>query len=274
MPRIHPTAIVDAKAQLAEDVEVGPFCIIEGDVVIGAGTVVRDHAVIRRYTTLGSGNFVDSFCSLGGEPQDLKFSPQTVSYVRIGDNNVFREGVTISRATGEGNVTSIGSNNYWMTQAHAGHNALVEDGTVFGNNVALAGHSVVHSRAILSANSAVHQFTWVGEMVMTQGGGMATAHVPPYVMLANGMNEVVGLNRVGLRRAADMTDKDRAEIKEAFRITYRAGLPRVKALAEMDAHSEWGPAASRFREFIHKVYVAAKPFNRGLATLRLRGLSE
>lgn len=93
-------------------------------------------------------------------------------------------------------------------------------------------------------------------------------------MLANGMNEVVGLNRVGLRRAADITDKDRDEIKEAFRLTYCAGLPRVKALAEMDAHSEWGPAASRFREFVHKVYVAAKPFNRGLATLRIRGLSE
>lgn len=172
MPRIHPTAIVDAKAQLAEDVEVGPFCIIEGDVVIGAGTVVRDHAVIRRYTTLGSGNFVDSFCSLGGEPQDLKFSPQTVSYVRIGNNNVFREGVTISRATGEGNVTSIGNNNYWMTQAHAGHNATVENDVVLGNNVALAGHSVVHSRAILSANTGIHQFCWVGQMAMTQGGGL------------------------------------------------------------------------------------------------------
>ena len=127
MATIHSTALVDPAAKLADDVEIGPYCLVEADVALGPGTVLRPHAIVRRYTTLGSGNFVDSFAVLGGLPQDLKFKPDTVSFVRIGDNNVFREGVTVSRATGEGHATTVGSGTYWMTGSHAGHDATVHD---------------------------------------------------------------------------------------------------------------------------------------------------
>lgn len=268
MAKINPTAIVDPRAELAENVEIGPYCIVESDVKIGPGTVLRDHAVVRRYTILGAGNFLDAFVVLGGEPQDLKFSASTVSYLRVGEGNVFREGVTISRATGEGNVTVVGDKTYWMAQSHAGHNAVIDDGVILGNYVAVGGHAHIHRRTILSAYTGIHQFCWVGEMVMAQGGSGISAHVPPFTITANGVNKVVGLNRVGLQRSADITGKDRAEIKEAFRLTYRAGLGREKCLAEMDAHAEWGEPAGKFRQFIRDVYAAEKPYTRGLAALR------
>ncbi len=199
MANIHPTAIVDERAQLVDDVRVGPGCVIEADVKIGAGTVLRESVVIRRYTTLGSHNLVDAFCVLGGEPQDLKFDPNTVSYLRIGEGNVFREHVTISRATGEGNVTLVGNKTYWMAGAHAGHNATVEDEAILVNGSALAGHSTLEHKAILSAHVVVHQFTWVGTMVMSQGNCPVSMHVPPYVLIA-GVSRVIGLNSIGLRR--------------------------------------------------------------------------
>jgi UDP-N-acetylglucosamine acyltransferase len=267
MPKIHPTAIVDASARLGDDVEIGPSCIVEGDVQIGAGCVLRSHVIVRKHVSMGKGNFVDSFTVLGGEPQDLKFDPQTLSFLKIGDDNVFREGVTISRATGEGLSTVIGSRTYWMTGSHAGHNATIEDEVIMVNQSAVAGHATIGRRAILSAHAVVHQFCWVGEMVMSQGNAGTSCHVPPYTMIAN-INQVVSLNAVGLRRAPDMTDKDRSEIKEAFRLTYRASLTAAHALAEMDAHTEWGPAAGKFRDFIRKVQQAQPPFKRPLSPLR------
>ncbi|MCK5113998.1 MAG: acyl-[acyl-carrier-protein]--UDP-N-acetylglucosamine O-acyltransferase, partial [Phycisphaerae bacterium] len=120
MSKIHATAVVDETAKLGDDVEIGAYAIIEGNVEIGAGTVVRPHALIRRYTIMGEGNYVDSFASLGGEPQDYKFDPNEVSYLRIGDKNIFREGVTISRATGTGEATVVGNGTYWMANSHAG----------------------------------------------------------------------------------------------------------------------------------------------------------
>jgi UDP-N-acetylglucosamine acyltransferase len=274
MAKINPTAIVHPGAKLADDVEIGPCCVVEPDVAIGPGTVLRESVIIRRYTTLGSGNMVDAFTVLGGAPQDYKFDYSTISYLRIGDNNVFREGVSISRATGEGLATVVGSGTYWMTNSHAGHNTVIEDGVVLVNNVAIAGHATIGRRATLAANTMVHQFCWVGELVMTQGGSGIGVHVPPFTIMSYGVNLIVGLNSVGLKRAADLTDKDRSEIKEAFSLTYRGGLSRKEAIAQMDAHTEWGGPAGRFREFIRKVYTAQKPYNRGIARLRMKDDAE
>jgi UDP-N-acetylglucosamine acyltransferase len=266
MPKIHPTALVHPSAQLAEDVGIGPYCLVEADTSIGAGTVLRDHAIVRRHTTLGRGNFVDAFTVLGGEPQDLKFDPQARTYLRIGDCNVFREGVTISRATGEGNTTVVGNKTYWMVGAHAGHNAVIEDQAILTNHAAVAGHATIGRRAILSAHVVVHQFCWVGEMVIFQGNAGLSMHAPPYVMIAN-INHVVGLNVVGLRRAADISEIDRRQIREAFALTYRRGLTRQAAIQAMDAHTEWGQAADKFRQFVRRVHAAEKPYNRGLCPL-------
>lgn len=273
MPKIHPTAVVDVKAHLADDVEIGPYSVVEGDVRIGSGTVLREHAVVRRYTTLGTGNFVDAYAVLGGLPQDLKFDPRSMTYLRIGDGNVFREGVTISRATGEGLETRVGNKTYWMAGTHAGHNATVDDEAILVNGSALAGHTVLGRKSILSAHVVVHQFCWIGEMVMSQGNCATSMHVPPYVIIA-GVNQVAGLNVIGLRRSPGITDEDRRQIKEAFHITYRSGLAREESLKRMDACADWGVPAGKFRDFVRKAFSAAKPYNRGLSGLRMeRGTS-
>ncbi len=267
MPNIHPTAIVHPSAQLAEGVEIGAYAIVEADVTIGPGTVVRDHAVVRQYTTLGSKNFVDSFVTLGGAPQDFKFDPRSKTYVRIGNDNVFREGVTINRATGEGNATVVGNHTYWMTCAHAGHNATVHDDAILVNGAAVGGHAVLGARAILSSHVSIHQFCWVGEGVMTRGNSGCSMHVPPYSMLAR-INHCVGLNLVGLARNPKLDDEDRKQIKEAFRILYRMKLPNKKALTLMEEHTEWKAPAAAYRDFVRAAMTAPKPFDRGLARNR------
>lgn len=269
MPKIHPTAQVHKDAELAEGVAIGPFSVIESDVSIGEGTVIRENVIVRRHTTLGAHNMVDAFTVLGGEPQDLKFDAESKTYLRIGDHNVFREHVTISRATGEGHATEVGSHTYWMTHSHAGHNAKVGDHCILVNGAALAGHAEIDERVILSAHTVVHQFTRVGKMVMAQGNSGASAHVPPYCMMA-GINRLAGLNVVGLQRAPHITREDRMQIKEAYRLVFRSGMPPIQSLAAMDEHEEWGEPVSEFREFVRWVLQAKPPYNRGLAQTRAR----
>lgn len=260
---IHPTAQVDPGARLGDGVTVGPFAIIENDVEIGPGCIIAHHAIIRRYTTLGAENRVHSFAVLGGDPQDYKFDPAQVSYLRIGEKNVFREHVTISRATGDGAATVVGSHNTFQTASHAGHNAIVHDHVTLGNHVAVAGHAVLESWAELRASVNIHQFCWVGEGVKCQDRIGLSMHAPPYTSLI-GVNYVVGLNREGLVGREDLTEEDRRQIHEAFRLTYQSGLTPEKALDAMDACEDWGAPADRFRQFIRRVLEAEKPFHRGL----------
>jgi UDP-N-acetylglucosamine acyltransferase len=264
---IHPTAIVDASAEIEEGVEIGAHCLVEANVRIGAGTVLRPNSIVRQYTTLGKGNYVDSFAVLAGLPQDLKFDPRTVSYLRIGDQNIFREGVTISRATGEGAQTRVGNHTFWMAYSHAGHNATIEDEAVLANGTAVGGHATIGRRATLSGGVMVHQFCWIGELVMTQGMAGLSTHVPPFVMAAN-INRVVGLNKVGLQRCPYITELDRLQIKEAFRLTYRSGLTPAEVVAELDRRTDLGAAATRYREFLRRVLQATKPYARGLCQRR------
>jgi UDP-N-acetylglucosamine acyltransferase len=269
MPKIHPTAFVHPTAVFSDDVEIGAYSIVEADVVIGSGTVLHDHAILKRYTTIGQNNIVDSHAVLGGVPQDFKFNPQTVSYLRVGDNNVFREGVTISRATDEGEATIVGNRTYWMTAAHAGHGAVIEDDAILVNGAAMAGHTVLGRGAILSAHVAVHQFCWVGESAMGQGNSATSMHIPPFTLFA-GANRVVSLNVVGMQRLGEVTREDRRQVKEAFDLTYRRSLTLSDALRAMDERTEWGWAGDRFRDFVRRVISARPPFNRGLCPLRRR----
>lgn len=262
--KIHPTAIVDPSAVLGDDVEIGPHCLVEADTALGDGCRLLSNVVIRRHTRMGADNVVHPFAVLGGEPQDVKFKPETVSWLEIGSGNTFRESVTIHRATGEGNKTVVGDNNYWMAYSHAGHNCQIGSNCVFVNGAAMAGHVAVGDRVILSAHVGVHQYCWIGDMVMTQGNSGITMHFPPYCINAE-MSVVVGLNSIGLRRSPDLTDADRRQIKEAFRLTYRSGLSVSHALAAMDEHAEWGPAADKFRQFVRRVLEANPPHRRGLS---------
>ena len=261
--RIHPTAIVDESASIGDGVEIGAYAIVESDVSVGDGTILRPHAVIRRYTTLGKENVVHPFCVLGGEPQDYAFDPKQVSHVRIGDNNTFRESVTINRATGDGEATIVGSHTYWMANSHAGHNAIVKDGVVLPNGMQMAGYSEAGEGAILSANGGLHQFTWVGTNVMCQGNAGISCHVPPYCIVA-AINKVLALNRTGLMRDKEITGEDRSQIRQAFDWTYRSSYSPTKALTAMDECSDWGEPAGKFREFLRRVIEAEGPYNRPL----------
>ncbi len=267
MPKIHPTAVINPAAIIADDVEIGPGCVVESDVEIGPGCVLREYVIVRRHTTLGTDNLVDAHTVLGGEPQDLSFDPKTVSHLRIGDGNVFREGVTISRGSKAGGATVIGNRSYWMACSHAGHDAIVEDDAVLANSALLAGHCRIGRRTFLSAHVVVHQFVWVGEGVMTRGNSGIGTHVPPFCMVA-GINHIHGLNSIGLRRNPEITTEDRRQIKEAFKLTYRSGLLTTDALARMDECADWGEPAQRFRQFIRDVIEAKKPYNRSLCPMR------
>ena len=161
----------------------------------------------------------------------------------------------------------MGNKTMWMAYSHAGHNAIIEDEVILVNGAAAGGHAVIGPKAILSGNVMIHQFTWIGQMVMTRGHSGASLHVPPYTLLAD-INAVVGLNAVGLRRAPNLTDEDRKQIKTAFSITYRSSLTPAKALEKMDECTDWGEAAAVFRDFIRRVVTAEKPFNRGLCPLK------
>lgn len=263
LAKIHPTAIVDATAELGEGVEIGAYATVEGAVKIGSRSVLRPHCVIRRYTIMGSDNYVDSFCSLGGDPQDLKFNPETRSRLLIGEQNVFREGVTISRATGDGAQTMVGNNTFWMANSHAGHNAVIQDEAILTNGALVAGHATLEFGSILAGNALVHQFCWIGRKAMMQGGSRVSMHVPPYV-ICSGKNNVASLNSVGLRRSKHIGPEDRQQIKEAFNLTYRSALNPRQALEAMDSCTEWGEMANHFREFIRRVLQAKPPYQRGL----------
>ena len=269
MPKIHPTAIVDSDAKVADDAEIGPYCVVAPSVEIGPGCVLRENVIVRRYTTLGKRNLIDSHTVLGGEPQDLKWVPETVSYLRIGDDNVFREGVTISRASIPGQTTTVGNRTYWMAFSHAAHDVAVEDEVILCNSALVSGHSTIATQAFLSGHVVIHQFTWVGQGVMSRGNAGVSMHVPPFTLFAD-MNRIAGLNTVGMRRNEQLTAEDRRQIKDAFSLTYRASLTPAKALEKMDQCTDWGQAAGKFRDFLRKVISAKAPYNRGLCPMRRR----
>jgi len=268
MPNIHPGAIVHPEARICRDVEIGPYCVVESDVEIGPGCVLREHVVIRKYTCLGEGNLIDANTILGGEPQDLKWDPQTVSYLRIGDCNVFREGVTISRASVAGGATVVGSRTYWMAHSHAGHDVTVEDEAILCNGALVGGHARIGRRVFLSGHVAVHQFTRIGEGAMSRGNSGVGMHVPPFTLFVE-ENRVAGLNVVGMRRA-NLSAEQRRQVREAFDLTYRSGLSPAAALGKMDECDDWGEPARIFRDFVREVLAAKKPYDRGLCPMRRR----
>jgi UDP-N-acetylglucosamine acyltransferase len=260
---------VDPGAQLADDVEVGPYAIIEGDVRIGPGCRIGAHAVVCRYTVMGEGNRVDHHAVIGGLPQDLGFDPDVVTHVRIGQHNTFREHVTISRATVADGATIVGSNTYWMAGSHAGHDAVIGDGVILTNNVMIGGHAHIGKRAVFGGGSAVHQFCRVGERAMFQGNSATGMHVPPYTIHVK-VSRIAGLNYVGIRRAEHLTGQDRKEIKQVFALLYRRGLMPADALAKMD-DMDWGEPARRFVEFIRQTRSDEGHYHRGLCPLVDRG---
>jgi UDP-N-acetylglucosamine acyltransferase len=245
---IHPTALIATGARLADDVEVGPYVIIEEHVSIGSGTKVMAHAVVRGYTTIGECNQIHMGAIIGHDPQDVAFNPAVESYVRIGNNNLIREYCTIHRGTKPGSETCIGDNNFLMAGSHLGHNVHIGDRVVVANNALLAGYVTVGDRVFISGGVAIHQFCSIGRLAMLSGNGRFSQNIPPFV-IALERNAVQGLNLVGLRRAGVSPEALR-ELKEAYHVLYRAGLLRTEAIARMQACAFASDEARDFIDFV------------------------
>lgn len=215
---IHPSA------RLGSDVEVGPFCSVGPDVILGDACRLDSHVAIVGKTTIGSGNRFFPNCVIGGEPQDVSYR-ETDTELIIGNDNQFREGVTISRgAEKEDGTTQIGNNNLLMANSHVAHNCRVYNNVTLVNGVLLGGHVHVHDRAIISGNSAVHHFCTVGRLAFVSGVGRVMRDVPPFMLAAgNEHQRIITINHVGMRRA-NMSESTIAIIKQAFRLLYRKNL--------------------------------------------------
>ena len=260
---IHPTAIIHAKARLDTTVMVAPYAVIDEHVVLGANCRIGPHAHLTGHTTIGAGNSFHAGCVIGDAPQDLRYKGEPTR-VRIGDNNTFREHVTVHRSTAEPGDTVVGSHNYLMAHSHVGHNAHVGNYVIMANGSMLGGYAVVQDRAFISGNCCVHQFVRVGTLSMMQGGTVATQDLPPYCV-AHHVNVLCGLNSVGMRRAG-ISGEQRLELKRLYRALFRSGEKLSVALAA--ARNEFkGDCARVLLEFM----AASK---RGFCTGKGRGEEE
>ncbi|HIK33654.1 MAG TPA: acyl-ACP--UDP-N-acetylglucosamine O-acyltransferase [Oscillatoriales cyanobacterium M59_W2019_021] len=236
---IHPTAIIHPNAQLHPTVRVGAYAIVGERVKIDRETTIGPHVVIDGDTEIGAGNQIFPGAAIGLEPQDLKYRGAN-SRVQIGARNRIRECVTINRATGEGEVTEIGSDNLLMAYVHVAHNCQIGDRVVIANSVSLAGHVHIESDAVLGGMLGVHQFVRIGCLAMVGGMSRIDRDVPPYMLVEGNPSRVRSLNLVGLKRSG-IAQLEGGEVfallKKAFRILYRSQQPLEHSLKELEALS-------------------------------------
>ena len=236
---IHSTAIIDPRARLDSSVEIGPYTIIDANVVLGARCRVGPYVHITGHTVIGAGNVFHAGGVIGDAPQDLKYRNGPTRLL-IGDNNVFREHVTIHRSNKESDDTKIGSNNYFMAHCHVAHNCHLGNHNIIANGVLLAGHATVEDQAILSGNCLVHQFVRIGTLAMMQGGSAISLDLPPFTM-ARGDNGICGLNSVGLRRNG-YTEEQRLALKQIYRNLFCRREPLQSLLPALQNQYSSGPA--------------------------------
>ena len=228
MPQIHPTALVDAGAQIAGDVAIGAYSIVGPDVTIGAGTRIGPHVVVTGRTTIGARNRIFQFASVGEIPQDRKYGGEPTA-TAIGDANVIREFVTIHAGTAQDRgVTTIGNGNWFLAYTHVAHDCVVSDATTFSNNAQIAGHVTIGDHAVLGAYAGVHQFCRVGAHAMLAAGAIVLQDVPPFVTASGYPAKPAGTNNEGLRRRG-FSAADIATVRRAYKTLYREGLPLEQA---------------------------------------------
>lgn len=226
---IHPTAVVHPKAQLGANVRVGAYSIIDEGVTLGADCAVAPYVYLTGLTTIGARNQFFSGAIIGEAPQDLKYRAEPTR-LRIGDDNVFREHVTVHRSNSTAEDTVIGSGNFLMANAHVGHNSQLGNQIIMANGALLGGHVTVSDRVFISGNCLVHQFVRIGTLAMMQGGSAISLDLPPFTV-ARGDNGICGLNVVGLRRAA-FSPEQRRELKRLYLILFRGGRKLREAVEE------------------------------------------
>ncbi|MFQ3244088.1 MAG: UDP-N-acetylglucosamine acyltransferase [Arenicella sp.] len=246
---IHPTAIIETGAELGTDVSIGAYSVIGSNVKIGDGSRIASQVVIEGHTELGANNQVFSFTAIGGEPQSISYKGEPTQ-VSIGDNNVFRENITVNRGTvGDEGITSIGSNNLFMAYVHIAHDCRLGSGLLFSNNASLAGHVRVGDYVVLAGYTLVHQFVRIGEHSFCGVNTYCTLDVPPYMLVAGNKAITHGINIRGLRHRG--IDKDTIlELKRAYRTIYRSGHTMAHALDELATHDWDSPQVKGLISFI------------------------
>jgi UDP-N-acetylglucosamine acyltransferase len=245
---IHPLAAVSPYALLGNHVKIGPFSVVEPGVEIGDNSTLASRVVVRTGTSLGRDNIVCEGAVLGGMPQHLHM-PEFPGHVVVGDGNVIRENVTVHRAMESDHVTRIGNGCLLMVGAHVAHDCTLGNNVILTNNSMLGGHVTVSDRAYVSGGVAVHQFCRIGRLAMVGGLARVRQDVPPFVTVDGGSTMVVGLNRVGLRRAG-FTPQQMVNLKEAYRLIYRSGLPWEEMLDTLQTQFTDGPAAEFMTFFL------------------------
>jgi UDP-N-acetylglucosamine acyltransferase len=248
---IDPRAVISPQAQLAADVEVGPFSVIGANVVVGAGTWIGPHVVINGPTRIGANNKVFQFASLGEAPQDKKYAGEPTR-LEIGERNVFRESVTVNRGTAhDRGVTRIGNDNLLMAYSHVAHDCQLGDQIVMANCATLGGHVEIGDWVTMGGLSAVHQFTKVGAHCFIAHNAAVTRDVPPYVMAVGRPAVPHSVNAVGLQRRGFTAEQIR-NIRRAYRVLYRSGLKLKEALQELDQAAVAQAEIRPFVEFIKR----------------------
>jgi UDP-N-acetylglucosamine acyltransferase len=229
--RIHATAIIAPEAELAVDVEIGPYAVIEGPVRIGPGCLIRPFAHLIGPLSMGCNNQVFSGAILGERPQHLKYNNEPTS-VEIGDNNIFREHVTVHRGTTHSWKTVIGNGNLFMAGSHVAHDCVIGNACILANSALLGGHCILEDNVYLSGNSAVHQFVHIGRLALLSGVSATTKDIPPFIIQQE-INAVVGVNVVGMRRAG-LTAREIDAVRRAYHILFREAQALPNALARLE----------------------------------------
>lgn len=231
---IHPTAIIDSSAQLADDVYIGPYCIIGPQVSIEEGTRLHSHVVVHSHTCIGKYNEIFPFASIGADCQDLKYMGEE-TWLEIGDYNSIREHCSLHRGTIQDNgLTKIGSHNLLMVNTHIAHDCVIGDHNVLANNVGVAGHSHVGNYVIIGGQSGIHQFCRIDDYSMVGGASLIVKDVAAFTTVSGNPAKTHGINKEGMRRKGWSGETIKA-LDEAYRILFRSGLIREKALVELEA---------------------------------------
>jgi UDP-N-acetylglucosamine acyltransferase len=248
MSSIHPTAVIEPGAELAEDVVIGAYSTVGANVTMGAGTVVGSHSVIEGHTTIGAGNQIGHYASIGGRPQDMKYKGEPTRLV-IGDRNTIREFTTIHTGTvQDSGVTTVGDDNWIMAYVHIGHDCQIGSNVILSSTAQMAGHVIVGDWAIVAGMSGVHQFVRIGEHSMLGGASALVQDLPPFVIAAGNKAVPHGINVEGLRRRGFSADAISA-LRSAYRLLYKNGLSLEEAKAQLaDLSSEGGDGDQHVRK--------------------------
>jgi UDP-N-acetylglucosamine acyltransferase len=248
MVNIHPTALVDASANIGDGVQIGPFTIVGPHVSIGADTIVDSHCVISGFTTIGRNNRFYSYSAIGCDPQDKKYAKEATKLV-IGDRNTFFQNVTVSTGTSQDRgITQIGNDNWVMAYAHIAHDCMVGDHVILANSATLAGHVTIGDYAILGGLTAVHQFCTIGEHTMAGGGSIIVQDLPPFVMCEGNRAIARGFNSEGMKRRAYTAEQIKS-VKQAYRLLYRSGIAYEDAVVQIKSMAKTEVALAPFISF-------------------------